>query len=79
MLALPTLHGSHHYCIHDLNKSAAPLNITLLIAKMRVLDWGCGGAMPYDAQNMSAECQPCTRLWVTDPSLTPGAQSLTRE
>lgn len=25
------------------------------------------------------ECQPCPRLWVTCPGLTPGAQSLTRE
>lgn len=33
----PTLPGSQHYCLYDLKKSSAPLNITFLITKMWVL------------------------------------------
>lgn len=39
MWAFPTLHRSHRYCRHD-------PNITLLVPKMGLLDWGCGGPCP---------------------------------
>ena len=43
MLAGPSLRGSHHYCLYDLNKFSAPLNITFLITKMGVLVPTCLG------------------------------------
>lgn len=46
MRAVPTLHGPCHHCTCDLNESSAPRNITLLIPKTGLLDWGCGGPCP---------------------------------
>lgn len=71
-----SLRGSHHYCLCDLNK---PSEHHFAYPQIGSPCLGVQWAMPYDAQNVSAEYQPCTRLWVTGPSLTPGAQSLTRE